>query len=155
MSRVIATMRKSPYDGDTKTEQGMLSGLIKGIVDGTIALDNDPNINSGANGFLRNYMNDTETFGEAAGTSLIAATIFRMAVLDPGNFGQYTGWAEAKMGVVNGAIKDKGLVGPTVDPLAWESNKEFWDGSPEGQSFVVLMHAAYLAWQGTRGQTTK
>lgn len=145
MARVIATMRNSPFDADTKSEQSMLTDLIKQIVDGAQALDTDrPN----QEGLLRNYLDSS--FPEIAGTALIAASTLRMAVLEPSVFGKgYTDWAVKKVQVVDAHILDSGIVGPAVDPLNWWSdnpNDAYWEGSPEGQSFVVLMHAAYRDW---------
>jgi rhamnogalacturonyl hydrolase YesR len=78
MSRVIATMRNSGFDAETKAEQGMLTDLIKKIVDGARALDTE---RQDQTGLLRNYLDSS--FPEIAGTALIAASTLRMAVLEP------------------------------------------------------------------------
>lgn len=155
MSRVIATMRNSPYNDQTKDEQGMLSGLIQGIISGIIELDSQPEIKERADGFLLNYLNDKDSYGEIAGTALISATVFRMAVLNPETFAQYTEWAKAKMNRVDSVIKEDGTVIPVVNPLGWWEEKPYQQASPEGQSFVVLMHAAYRDWQKATGQSEK
>ncbi|PSN63409.1 Six-hairpin glycosidase [Corynespora cassiicola Philippines] len=144
MARVLATMRKGPKVGETVEEQGLLVGMIKEIVDGVIRLDEDES------GLLRNYLNLTEWWGEVSGTSLLAATAFRMAVLEPGAFGsEYTDWAKRKMDVVDGKIdQETGIVSPAVNPLNWNDMEPYTTGSPEGQAFVVLLHAAYRDWKG-------
>jgi rhamnogalacturonyl hydrolase YesR len=143
MSRVLATLRKSKFDAETKDEQIRLVGLIKEILDGAIKLDVDESE------LLRNYLDDASWFGEISGTSLLAATAFRVAVLAPEVFGdEYTQWAERKLDVVDQKIDEAtGIVGPAVNPLNWHDTNEYWSGSPEGQSFVVLMHAAYRDWE--------
>lgn len=147
MSRVLATMQKSGFNDQTKDEQGTLTELIKKIIDGAIKLDAE---NSDDSGLLRNYLNDASWFGEISGTSLIAATALRMAKLDPNTFGkQYTDWAVKKMDAVDSKINESdGVVAPAVDPLDWHSRTPFTSGSPEGQAFVVLLHAAYEDWKG-------
>lgn len=144
MSRVLATLRKSGFDAETKDEQGLLVSLIKEILDGAIALDTD------SSELLRNYLDDESWWGEISGTSLLAATAFRVAVLNPEVFGsKYTEWAVKKLEVVDTKIDEgTGIVGPAINPLDWHDREQYWSGSPEGQSFVVLMHAAERDWRG-------
>lgn len=150
MARVLATLKKSSYADKTKAEQKSLTGLIKEILDGSIKLDTD------ASGLLRNYLNETSWFGEISGTSVLAATAFRVAVLEPKTFGRkYTDWAAKKMDVVDGHINAeegdaKGLVTPAINPLDWHDKTPYTSGSPEGQSFVVLLHAAYRDFAGKK-----
>jgi hypothetical protein len=141
-ARVLATLRESSFNSNTGAEQGNLIELIKNIIDKARALDQD------SSGLLRNYLDDSSWFGEISGTSLIAATTFRMAKLEPNTFGKdYTDWASAKMAVVDGKIGGNGIVAPAVNPLNWNDKTPFTTGSPEGQSFVVLLHAAERDWK--------
>jgi len=148
MSRVLATLKKSPLASKTKKEQSSLVSMIQQILDGTIALDTD---NSG---LLRNYLNDTTWWGEISGTSILAATALRAAKLEPKVFGKkYTNWAVEKMHQVDKRIdasegENKGIVSPAINPLNWHDKTPYTSGSPEGQSFVVLLHAAYRDWKG-------
>jgi rhamnogalacturonyl hydrolase YesR len=148
MARVLATMVKSRYKDSTKDAQRSLISMIKGILDGVIKFDTD------SSGLLRNYVNDTTWFGEISGTSILAATAYRMAVLDPATFGKrYTEWAGKKMDVVDKLIDAKtGIVSPAINPLNWHDRTPYTSGSPEGQSFVVLLHAAYRDWKGGRNR---
>jgi rhamnogalacturonyl hydrolase YesR len=149
MSRVYATMKKSPYNGQTGTEQGQLSGMIRDILDGAISLDND------GSGLLRNYLGDDSWWGEISGSSLLAATALRMAKLDPGNFGsKYVDWAGKIKAVVDGHIDSgSGIASPAIDPLDWHNRNQYTKGSPEGQSFVVLMYAAWADLKGGFGHS--
>lgn len=147
MARVLATLKKSTYANETGTEQEVLTALIKEILDGAIKLDTD------SSGLLRNYLNQTSWFGEISGTSVLAATALRVAVLEPETFGEeYSSWAVKKMDAVDGHIDategdDYGIVSPAVNPLDWHDTNPYTTGSPEGQSFVVLLHAAYRDWK--------
>lgn len=147
IARVIATLRKSRWDAETKEEQKALVALVKKIVDGAIKLDVDKS------GLLRNYLDDASWFGEVSGTALIAATVWRMAVLEPGVFGgkAYMDWAGRKKAEIDRRIDEKtGIVAPAVNPLNWNDRKEFVTGSPEGQAFVVLLYAAWRDWKAAR-----
>ncbi|KAF2260183.1 hypothetical protein CC78DRAFT_37195 [Lojkania enalia] len=137
-SRVLATLRKSKFDGETKSEQGELVGTIKAIIDGAIAQDNDQSE------LLRNYLPDSSWWGEISGTALLAATALRMAKLEPGTFGEsYKEWALKKMDVVDSHIEEgTGIAKPAIDPLNWRNTEPYVAGSPEGQSFIILLHAA-------------
>ncbi|OCK84706.1 hypothetical protein K432DRAFT_432094 [Lepidopterella palustris CBS 459.81] len=147
-ARVLATMVKSPFAGATKGEQKALIANIKAIIDGAISLDTD------SSGLLRNYLNDTTWYGEISGTAMLTATTYRMAVLSPSNFGaKYTNWAMKKKDLVDKDINaTTGIVAPAINPLNWKDNTPFTSGSPEGQSFVVLMHAAYRDWASKGGR---
>lgn len=143
MSRVLATIKKSSYVEEMNDQQASLTGMIKGIVDGAIELDVD------SSGLLRNYLNEPSWWGEISGTSLLAATAFRMAVLEPQTFGKkYTDWASKKLDIVDSKIdQSTGIVAPAINPLKSRDTTPASKASPEGQSFVVLMHAAYRDWK--------
>lgn len=100
-------------------------------------------------------MNDTETghgFGEVSGSSLIAAVIYRMAVMQPETFGRdYISWADTILETLAGNdaegnphITASGIATPAVNPLGWSDTTPFTTGSPEGNNFVVLL---YVAWR--------
>ncbi|KAK7754886.1 hypothetical protein SLS62_003200 [Diatrype stigma] len=156
MARVLATARRAPepgLSGSSAETDGellpMLEGAIRAILDGAIALDDaEP-----AEPLLRNYLNDTTWFGELSGTTLLAATAYRMAVLAPAAFGAeagegegegagYVAWADAKRREITGRIGSDGLLYPVVNPLDWSDRTPAAE-SPEAQSFAVLLFAAY------------
>lgn len=148
MTRVLATAKKAPSStllsdsssaaADTDTDG--LESAIRAILDGAIALDDEP--------LLRNYLNDTAWFGELSGTTLLAATAYRMAALAPATFGVeagaggYVAWADAKRREVTARIGTDGLLYPVVNPLDWSDRTPAAE-SPEAQSFAVLLFAAY------------
>lgn len=146
MCRVLASLRNSRFKDDTRKEQKSLIQKITGILDGAMALDTDPS------GLLRNRLDDESWFGEAAGTSLLAATCMRIAVLEPGLGGKYMQWAEEKMKIVLEKFVDRktGVVSPVVNPKKDEQRTPLEGVSPEAQAFVVLMYAAWRDWVGWR-----
>ncbi|KAI1097448.1 hypothetical protein F4804DRAFT_347176 [Jackrogersella minutella] len=141
MSRVYATAKKSRFANDGNVQSGLaqIKSNIRAILDGAIALDaaepNEP--------LLRNYLNDTLWFGELSGTTLLTATAYRMAQLEPADFGSsYTTWADSKRQAITGMINGDGLLSPVINPLNWNDMTPATQ-SPEAQSFAVLMFSAY------------
>ncbi|KAI1472061.1 uncharacterized protein F4812DRAFT_456158 [Daldinia caldariorum] len=141
MSRVLATATKSRHSGDTKVKSGIaqVKDIVKAILDGAIARDNaEP-----GEPLLGNYLNDTTWFGELSGTTLLTATAYRMARLEPREFGpRYTEWADSKREVIMKKISSDGLLSPVVNPLNWGDRTPRKE-SPEAQSFAILMLAAH------------
>jgi rhamnogalacturonyl hydrolase YesR len=115
-----------------------VAGYVKEILDGARAAGR------GNGGLLRNYLADKSWFGEASGTALLAAAAYRAAVLAPDVFGrEYIAWADESRKAVAWHVDGAGIVKPTVNPLAWRDRKPYMSGSPEGQSFTVMLYAAY------------
>ncbi|KAI1800174.1 hypothetical protein F4811DRAFT_540260 [Daldinia bambusicola] len=141
MSRVLATAKKSRYSGDGKVKSGMtqVKSIVKAILDSAIACDNaEP-----GEPLLRNYLNDTTWFGELSGTTLLTATAYRMAQLEPEDFGpEYSKWADSKREVIMEKISSDGLLSPVINPLNW-GDRTPGKESPEAQSFAILMLAAH------------
>ena len=149
MTRVLATVMKSNWiedDNWRSTAIDTLTKYIKEILDGASNAPMDT-------GLLRNYLNDRDSrghgFGEVAGSALLAATTYRMVVLRPSIFDQtYVAWADRIRGVLGAKsnsphITTSGIVTPVVNPYAWLDTRPYTAGSPEGNSFVILLYAAW------------
>jgi hypothetical protein len=132
---------------ETEEEQNVLLQMTKGILDGAMEADTD------TMGLLRNYLDDETWFAEVAGTALMAATAFRMAVLEPGLFGKrYTDWAITKLEAVSRHIDEEtGIVAPVVNSLNEGQRTPLEGINPEGQAFVVLLYAAWRDWNIATG----
>ena len=88
MARTAATIRNWSPAASREKARGwnILVTWVKEIVDAVIASDDDKS------GLLRNYLDDTDYFGDTSGSALMAATVYRMAVLEPNMFGKmYSG----------------------------------------------------------------
>jgi hypothetical protein len=100
-------------------------------------------LSSRSGGLLLNYLNDASWFGEVSGTAILTAAAYRMAVNDPGTFGQsYISWADANRKSM-AQYENGGIFSPTVDPYSWTSRTPWTSGSPEGQAFTVYLYSAY------------
>lgn len=83
-------------------------------------------------------------FSETSGTALLAATAYRMAILNPATFAipKYLDWANAKRAAVTSRVDDDGFAPPAVNPLKHASRDPIRE-SPEGESFLLMMGAAW------------
>lgn len=141
MSRVLATILRWPTSRGWTDEVNLLTTYIREILDAAMRTDDD-----NTTGLLRNYLDDTSWFGEISGTALFASVVYRMAILRPETFEtvHYLDWANRKRLAVAKHVDDyTGIGKPAVNPLNHLQREPFMDGSPEGQGFLVLLHAAY------------
>ncbi|KAJ4324832.1 hypothetical protein N0V94_001061 [Neodidymelliopsis sp. IMI 364377] len=143
MARILTTVRGSKFAEHLHEMQSSLVEMIKDIVNGAMHLDTD------GSGLLRNYLEDETWWGEIAGTALLAATAFRMAVLEPEIFkSKYTDWALQKMNAVGQCLDvDTGIASPVVNSLKESQRTPLSGPNPEGQAFVVLLYAAWRDWK--------
>ncbi|KAG6910743.1 hypothetical protein DXG01_008275 [Tephrocybe rancida] len=164
MTRILATVIKAPaFSSGSTTEPAeitqwrrtaitTLTTLIKEIIDAVI----DAGDASYDGGLVRNYFNNPTIFGDISGSSLFAATVYRLVVLRPGVFGgKYVAWAEGIRKTLGSSFVDangttltyvdanNGTARPAVNPLGWSDLNPWMAGSPEGQSFVVMLYAAW------------
>ncbi|KAH9477640.1 hypothetical protein JR316_0009866 [Psilocybe cubensis] len=151
ISRVLATVIKAPgVTNEVWRQQAItqLTAYIKEIIDAAMVAPLD-------NGLIRNYVGDVSGggngFGEISGTSLLAATVYRMAVMQSTIFTRrYITWADNLRAAIAGRdvnenphITSTGIATPAVNPLWWKDTNPFTKGSPEGQAFVVMMYAGW------------
>ncbi|KAF2455442.1 hypothetical protein BDY21DRAFT_65950 [Lineolata rhizophorae] len=152
MARVLATMKKWKPTAAWKEEQQMLVCYIQEIIDGAMRTDD-----GSGDGLLRNYLGDESWFGEVSGTALLASVVYRVAVLEPEPYGDgswdgYLAWAHSKRAAVERHVDAAtGIAAPAVQPLDHLLREPLMTGSPEGQSFVVLLYAAYRDWSRNGG----
>ncbi|KIM42480.1 hypothetical protein M413DRAFT_18686 [Hebeloma cylindrosporum] len=150
MMRVLATLVKAPSPLFEVGRYGTVSmtwkihattnlvNAIREILDASMRVSTD-------GGLLRNYLDDPSWFGETSGSALLASVAYRLATLSTASSLQkYIQWAEQirKTLGCDGHIS-RGIATPAVNPLGWGDRKEYTQGSPEGQNFVILMYAAW------------
>ncbi|KAI0347412.1 Six-hairpin glycosidase [Trametopsis cervina] len=93
------------------------------------------------NGTLLNVIDDPTTFADTASTALLAAVTYRHAV--------HTGslllipHANAAMSLIRHSVDVDGWLHGTVDPETFVTQSLPGQFSPEGQAFVLLLHAAW------------
>ena len=93
------------------------------------------------NGTLLNVIDDPGSFADSSSTALLAAVTYRMATFTKDT--SMIPFANSALTVINGSIDSDGWVLNTVDPLTFNTPSAPGKHSPEGQAFVVLLHAAW------------
>ena len=140
MVRVRATMTGWKTSSKAmQTEIKVLDDFIREILSAAMATDNDES------GLLRNYLGDETWFGETSGTALLAAAAYRMGVfMEPGPTREtLLKWAHEKRKAVFHRVDGDGRAGPAVNPLKHDQREPLEGASPEGESFLLLMAAAW------------
>ncbi|KAL1701744.1 stretch-activated Ca2+-permeable channel component-domain-containing protein [Schizophyllum commune] len=150
MLRVLATIRHSAYAPLMAQEQADLTAWIKEIHDAVFPHLDDSHI------FL-NYIDapatDGNNFPDAAGTALLASTVYRYALMT----GDVTHVPSAEAIREELARRDgggyvhfspEGVLRPVVNPHDYSKQG---DASAEGQAFVMMLDAAYGEWRAKGG----
>jgi hypothetical protein len=96
------------------------------------------------NGTLLNYVDQPYSFGDTAATALLAATTFRYSLLT--NDGKHDAAAMLALSLVWQSIDQNGWLLNTVNPESWTQPTQNGAHSPEGQSFVLLLAAAWAVF---------
>ncbi|KAF2207194.1 hypothetical protein CERZMDRAFT_115366 [Cercospora zeae-maydis SCOH1-5] len=150
MARVLATLLHWPrtaIEADAQIAQADLFTWIGEILQGAMASPKE-------DGLLRNYLNDTTTFGDISGTALLTATVYRVAAMQEEANALFNGsarkvtdemlrWAEENRKAIAMHVQSNGKARPVVNPLDWNDNSPSTKGSAEGEAFIVMLYAAW------------
>ena len=92
---------------------------------------------------MYNYIDQdaTTTFADTSGTALLAAVTYRMATLT-GDL-SFISAADDAFDLIQASLTEDGWLLNTVDPLTFNTPSLPGVFSPEGQAFVLLLHAAW------------
>ncbi|KZV68038.1 Six-hairpin glycosidase [Peniophora sp. CONT] len=142
MMRVLATLAKSPQSDQLSSQKTDLANWVGEILTGAYNYQH-------SNGTLYNYIDVSapDTFPDSAGTALIAAATYRLA--------KYTGDSKfiskaelAYACVSKSIISTTGILKNVVDPETFSGPLPQGTGSPEAESFVLILEAARSAYYG-------
>ncbi|KAI5364905.1 Putative six-hairpin glycosidase superfamily, glycosyl hydrolase, family 88 [Septoria linicola] len=161
MARVLATLLHWPptaIEADAQIAQADLFTWIGEILQAAMNSPKDKRL-------LRNYLNDTTWFGEVSGTAILTATVYRVAAMQEEASALFSGqapkvkkshpgiqkpvsnkmlsWADENLKAIAAQVQNNGLASPVVNPLGWGDRKLFTKGSPEGESFLIMLYAAW------------
>ncbi|KAL1944224.1 hypothetical protein VTO73DRAFT_3409 [Trametes versicolor] len=134
MLRVLQTISHSKLSSKMQTEQADLKSWINEIVSASWQHQH-------SNGTLFNYIDESNTFADTSSTALLAAVTYRMATLT-GDTGHVSA-ADKAYNLIKASVDSNGWLRNTVDPETFNSPSLAGSHSPEGQAFVLLLHAAY------------
>ncbi|KAF4588080.1 hypothetical protein AB1N83_011516 [Pleurotus pulmonarius] len=153
MLRVLATIQNSEYDRNMVHQQADLAHWVGEIHGAIYPLLDDTNIFPN---YASRAVNDSGNFYDAAGTALLAATVYRVSLY----WGDHSHISFAQrcretLYADNGNqshINAEGWLQPVVNPHSFgvEGSR-----SPEAQAFVLDLEAAYRDWvnEGSNGST--
>jgi len=97
-----------------------------------------------SNGTLLNYVDQPDSFADSASTALLAATTFRYSLLTYD--GKHDLAAMQALSLVWQSIDQNGWLLNTVDPESFSQPLRNGAHSPEAQSFVLLLAAAWAVF---------
>ncbi|SCZ96366.1 BZ3500_MvSof-1268-A1-R1_Chr8-2g10146 [Microbotryum saponariae] len=136
MTRVLASMMHSPAPSAYTSEISDLVTWISEIINATFArLD--------SNGMIPNYFGDSNTFSDSASSALLASVPFRLAQLGHGTSAQLASATALRDKLISKINTSSGWLQGCVNPLSWQQTS---NTSPEAQSFILLLEAAYRAY---------
>ncbi|KAJ9091754.1 hypothetical protein QFC19_008964 [Naganishia cerealis] len=132
MMRVLATIQKSPFSDQMSSQRADLQAWSEEII-------NAAKSRTAKDGLVRNYIDNSSTFEDTAGSTLLAAVAYRLATMNLTT--AHVGFANQIHSTVAARhINSTGYLTGAVDPLSFGKQGTY---SPEGQAFVLLMQAAY------------
>jgi len=137
MMRVLATIHRSSFSSQMQSQKNNLTQWIDEILTGVWRYQQ-------SNGTLLNYVDQPYSFADSAATALLAATTFRYSLLTFD--GKHDAAAMQALSLVWQSIDQNGWLINAVDPLSWTQRLQPGAHSPEGQSFVLLLAAAWAVF---------
>ncbi|KZT60763.1 hypothetical protein CALCODRAFT_522895 [Calocera cornea HHB12733] len=149
--RVAMTIYYSAFGSQMQNEVSDLIGWAQEIVGAVWSYQVRDSPQS--NGTLLNYVDDSSSFADSAGTALLASVSYRLATLPVhASYSTVPQAEKARQLVFGPALGSDGWLSPVVDPYQYPDPGS---QSPESEAFVLLLQAAYRDWGmlGTPGQT--
>lgn len=141
MLRVLATILRSPFSDQMAAQRADLQTWTDEILSAASE-------RKAKDGLVHNYIDNTTTFEDTAGSTLLAAAAYRMANL--GLSDAHVGFANQIHSTVAARyINSTGYLTHAVDPLDFG---KMGTTSPEGQAFVLLMQAGYREYTASGGK---
>ncbi|KAK4047175.1 hypothetical protein OIO90_006284 [Microbotryomycetes sp. JL221] len=106
------------------------------------------NVNNGGR-LLRNYLNESDSFGDATSTALLTGVVYRLAQFNQLGTNEQELLQQAnqtRQFLYSQINSSNGILSPVVDPLNFDQRLSTNSISPEGQAFVLLMESAFRDW---------
>ncbi|GHJ83778.1 hypothetical protein NliqN6_0180 [Naganishia liquefaciens] len=141
MLRVLATIMRSPYNDQMASQRSDLQAWTEEIIEAAKS-------RKAKDGLVHNYIDNSSTFEDTAGSTLLAAASYRLANL--GLSSSHVDFANQIHSTVAARyINSTGHLTHAVDPLNFGKQGT---SSPEGQAFILLMQAGYRDYTAAGGK---
>jgi rhamnogalacturonyl hydrolase YesR len=159
MMRVWAIINRSSFSSQMQSQKGNLTQWVDEILTGVwryqvrrrvawhqwfTRLKRRAPRPQQSNGTLLNYVDQPDSFADSASTALLAATTFRYSLLTYD--GKHDAAAMQALSLVWQSIDQNGWLLNVVDPFSFTQQLRGGAHSPEAQSFVLLLAAAWGAF---------
>ncbi|KAG8960147.1 hypothetical protein FRC03_007012 [Tulasnella sp. 419] len=147
MLRVLGTIQNSPFSKDFKDEQSQLSMWIQEIQEGMFNFLPE-------SGLFTNYVDQPNTFTDAASSAAIAASVYRLVTLTGDGTNNIQNAEKIRNAIYenNGQthFDPDGWLIPVTNPYNYGEEGRY---SPEGQAFVLQMDNAWKEWKAAGGKS--
>jgi len=137
MMRVWAIINQSSFSWQMQSQKDNLTQWIDEILTGVWS-------HQQSNGTLLNYVDQPGSFADSASTALLAATTFRYSLLTYD--AKHDAAAMRALSLVWQSIDQNGWLLNVVNPLSFTQPLPAGAHSPEAQSFVLLLAAAWAVF---------
>lgn len=98
---------------------------------------------------FHNYLNESDTFTDAASTALLTSVSYRLAQMSISSATVQQA-EQARTGLYKRINSSTGVLSPVVDPMSFKQEGTL---SPEGEAFVLLMEASWKDWKQQGGSS--
>jgi len=137
MLRVHQTLNHSSQAKQFQGQQANLTSWINEILEASWA-------HQTLDGGLRNVIDDPTSFVDTASTALMASVSYRMATINKTTV--FVPAANRALKLIQENVDAQGWLGNTTNPYTFSEQLKEGEHSPEGQAFVLLLHAAWQAF---------
>lgn len=143
--RVYATIVNSDYASDFQSQSSDLAAWTTEIVEAAFAL-------RAQDGLLHNYLNESDTFTDAASTALLTSVAYRLAQFDLTNptsspISPTSDLVnQTRLTLYSRVDSQSGVLAPVTNPLDFGEQEPQGTPSPEGQAFMLLLESAWRDW---------
>lgn len=134
MLRVLQTLIHSSQASSFTAQSANLTSWIQEIITTSWKYQTE-------NGSLLNVIDDPTSFADSSSTALLASVTYRMAVFT--NDTTLIPHANKALALIQDSVSEDGWLQNTVDPYTFTTATAPGSHSPEGQAFVLLLHAAW------------
>ncbi|KAK7060209.1 hypothetical protein VNI00_000974 [Paramarasmius palmivorus] len=147
MYRVLQTIEHSSVAKNFTSHRSNLTDWVQEIISSAWRYQAE-------DGALLNVIDNSTSFVDTSATALLASVTYRMAIYT--NDTTYVENAEKALALVKDNVDEEGWLQQTVDPYTFSTPSKAGSHSPEGQAFVLMLHAAWRDYAAhIRGNSTE
>ncbi|KAI3596725.1 glycoside hydrolase family 105 protein [Moniliophthora roreri] len=144
MFRVLQTIEHSSVAKNFASHRSNLTDWVQEIISSAWK-------HQTKDGALLNVIDNSTSFIDTSATALLASVTYRMAMYT--NDTTHITNADRALALVQDNVDESGWLQQTVDPYIFSTPSKSGSHSPEGQAFVLMLHAAWRDYADTSRRT--